>query len=387
MIPFDYIYAMAILIVLLALAVIVVVNLRVLPTITYYAPLRASHPSVAVLIPARNEAANIEACLHSMRAQDYPNLQIWLYDDQSTDGTAAIARSMVSGSEHHALHIVDGTAPPPPGWLGKAHALHNLYSAVRAGSDPDYILFTDADVTFEPSAVSQAVATAIDWRAGLLSIFPRQIVLTLAERLAVPIALHWTVYNFLPLPIAFNAKIPAFAAANGQFMLFTREAYGACGGHTSVRDNILEDVGLARAVKKAGHRAILADGGPTIYTRMYNGASEVWNGYSKNAYAFFDHNPLLLVVGIVGLMVLYVFPLILALLAFIAGNLTLGALFLAQYLIAVQTRLFLATRFAYPLRSTFLHPVAILFFIAIQLNSLRWHLTKRANWKGRKLNR
>lgn len=385
MIPFDYIYAGTILLVLLALAIMVAINLRVLPTTTDYVPLLAAPLSVAVLIPARNEAANIEPCLRSLLAQDYPNLQIWLYDDQSTDDTAAIARRIASGTEQLTIHVVVGTSPPPPGWLGKANALHNLYVAVRAESDPDYILFTDADVTFEPGAVSQAVATAIAWRAGLLSIFPRQTVLTLAERLAVPIALHWTVYNFLPLPVAFNTKISAFAAANGQFMLFTREAYDACGGHATVRDDILEDVALARAVKQAGHRAILADGGSTIYTRMYKGAGEVWRGYSKNAFAFFGHNPLLLIVGVIVLMALYVFPPILALLAFIAGNVTLGALFVAQYLIAVQTRLLLATRFAYPLGSAFLHPVAILFFIAIQLNSLRWHLTKQANWKGRSL--
>ena len=286
----------------------VAVNLRVLPTTTDYMPLLAAQPSVAVLIPARNEAANIEACLRSLLAQDYPNLQIWLYDDQSTDDTAAIARGVASTTEQPTIHVVEGTSPPPPGWLGKANALHNLYAAVRAELDPDYVLFTDADVTFEPTAVSQAVATAIAWRAGLLSIFPRQIVLTLAERLAVPIALHWTVYNFLPLPVAFNTKIPAFAAANGQFMLFTREAYDSCGGHAAVRDNILEDVSLARAVKQAGHRAILADGGSTIYTRMYKGAGEVWSGYSKNAYAFFGYNPLLLIVGVVVLMALYVFP-------------------------------------------------------------------------------
>ena len=385
MIPFDYIYAGAILIVLLSLAVMVAVNLRILPTTTDYVPLLASQKSVVVLIPARNEAANIEACLRSLLAQDYPNLQIWLYNDQSTDDTAVIARLIAPVTTKSTMHVVDGTSSPPPGWLGKANALHNLYAAVRAESTPDYILFTDADVTFEPGAVSQAVATAIAWRAGLLSIFPRQIVLTLAERLAVPIALHWTVYDFLPLPVAFNTKIPAFAAANGQFMLFTREAYDACGGHAAVRDNILEDVSLARAVKQAGYRAILADGGSTIFTRMYKGAVEVWSGYSKNAYAFFGYNPLLLLVGVVVLMALYVFPPILALLAFMAGNLTLGALFVAQYLIAVQTRLLLATRFSYPLGNAFLHPVAILFFIAIQLNSLRWHLTKQANWKGRTL--
>ena len=196
--------------------------------------------------------------------------------------------------------------------------------------------------------------------------------------------LHWTVYNFLPLPIAFAARSGAsFAAANGQFMLFTREAYEACGTHEAVRSQILEDVALSREVKKSGHKAILADGGPTVHTRMYNGAGEVWRGYSKNAFAFFNYKPYLLAVGIVVLIALYILPLPLAVLAFLGGDTLVGALFVAQYLIAVQTRLLLAVRFAYPLLDAFLHPLAVAYMIAIQINSMVWSLTKRGAWKGR----
>jgi chlorobactene glucosyltransferase len=394
----TYIYAAVTLAVLLVFLGIVAVNLRVLPTTTEYQPTPGGQPSVAVLIPARNEASNIEACLQSHRHQDYENITIWVYDDDSDDDTLAITRRLAhskirvpSGrpkskiqNPKSKIRIVEGKGMPPTGWLGKANALHRLYELVRAESAPDYLLFTDADVRFEPEAVSHAISTAQAWNAGLLSIFPRQGLGTFAERLAVPTMLHWTVYNFLPLPIAFaRGSGPAFAAANGQFMLFRREAYEACGGHQAVRSQILEDVALSRAVKASSHRAVLADGGPTVCTRMYNGPGEVWRGYSKNAYAFFGYKPYFLVLGVLVLMLLYVLPLPLAAVAFLSGDVLLGALFVAQYLIAVQTRLLLAVRFAYPLLDCFLHPLSILFMVAIQVNSLVWATTGRGAWKGR----
>ena len=376
----TYIYAVVTLAVLLVFLGIVAVNLGVLPTTTAYQPAPGGQPLVAVLLPARNEASNIEACLQSLLQQNYENITIWVYDDNSDDDTLAITKRLA----HSKLRVVEGKGMPPTGWLGKANALHRLYESVRAESEPDYLLFTDADVHFEPEAVSRAVFTAQAWNAGLLSIFPRQKLGTFAERLAVPTMLHWTVYNFLPLPIAFaRGSGPAFAAANGQFMLFRREAYEACGGHQAVRSQILEDVALSRAVKASGHRAVLADGGPTVCTRMYNGPGEVWRGYSKNAYAFFGYKPYFLALGVLVLMILYVLPLPLAAVAFLGGDMLLGALLVAQYLIAVQTRLLLAVRFAYPLLDCFLHPLAVLFMVAIQVNSLVWTITGRGAWKGR----
>jgi len=279
------------------------------------------------------------------------------------------------------LHIVHGTEEPPAGWLGKPHACHRLYEVMRAHSAPDYVLFTDADVRFEPSAVSLAVSMARQRRAGLLSIFPRQEMLSWAERLAVPILSHFAVYTFLPLPLAFTLKSgPAFAAANGQFMLFKREAYDACGGHSAVRSQVLEDVGLARAVKQAGFLSLLADGGPLVHTHMYNSPAEVWQGYSKNLYAFFGYTPLFLALGIAGLLVLYVLPVLLAV-AFLPS--LAGFVFLAQYVLAVLTRLPISFRFKYPLIDALLHPVAIAYVIAIAINSAIWAKTGRGAWKGR----
>ncbi|HEX9989704.1 MAG TPA: glycosyltransferase [Chloroflexia bacterium] len=396
------VYQLLVLSVLLALLGIVITNLLVLPRLVDFSPgnagvrplqedigddmqrVRVPKPLVAVLVPARNEEANIEACLLSLFGQDYPNMQVWLYDDASTDGTARIA-ARLAGLAEGWLRVVVGEGGPPEGWLGKANACHRLYGEMRARIQPDYVLFTDADVRFAPSAVSCAVAAAQARGAGLLSVFPRQVMVTWAERLAVPILLHWAVYTFLPLPLAFSPRTrPAFAAANGQFMLFTREAYEACGGHAAVKSEVLEDVAMARAVKRAGRRALLADGGPLVRTRMYGSASEVWQGYSKNAYAFFGYSPFFLAIGIITLTVLYLLPIPIALYSALSTqHSALAYVALAQYGAAVLGRLLLAARFGYRAWDALLHPVAIAFLIAIALNSMRWSLTGKGAWKGR----
>jgi hypothetical protein len=259
---------------------------------------------------------------------------------------------------------------------------------MRERSSPDYVLFTDADVRFEPRAVSAAVAIAARERAGLLSIFPRQEIGSLAERVVVPLMMHWTGYTLLPLPAAHTLRSgPAFAAANGQFMLFTREAYEAAGGHSAVRDSILEDVSLARAVKRARHRAVLADTGPMVRTRMYRGAGEVWKGYSKNAYAFFGYSPLLLLLGVAAILAVYVTPPVLAAWAFFAGETWAAWAFVGAYLAAVAGRVALSLRFSYPVLDAFLHPAAMLSLIAIAINSMVWAHTGRGAWKGRTIAR
>lgn len=369
---------------LLAFACMVAINLWVLPRIERYdAPVGAA-PMVAVLVPARNEEANIEACLSALLLQSYPNLEVWLYDDDSIDRTAEIAASIAARSNGR-LHIVTGSGDPPPGWLGKANACYCLYAAMREHSTPQYVLFTDADVRFHADAVGRAVACAQAKQAGLLSIFPMQITVTWAERLAVPLLLHWTVYTFLPLPLAHSSPRRAFAAANGQFMLFKREAYEALGGHAAVRSQILEDVALARATKAAGYKAILADGGKLVRTRMYTGGREVWDGYSKNAFAFFGYSPPLLALGILVLAALYIAPVALAAYALFTRQPALLILSFAKYGLGVAPRLLLAARFHYRLLDAFLHPVAILYVVAIELNSMRWALAGQSAWKGRRL--
>jgi chlorobactene glucosyltransferase len=365
------------------LLLILAANLAVLPRLASHAPPEGdSAPRVAVLVPARDEAANIEACVRSLLSQRYEPYEVWVYDDGSTDATPEILARLAA--EDTRLHIVTAQEEPPPGWLGKAHALWRLYANVRQKGTPDYLLFTDADVVWEPDALGRAVGAARGLDAGLLSVFPRQITLTWAERLAVPLFLHWAVYQFLPLPLAHTRRTgPAFAAANGQFMLFRRGAYDSFDGHEAVRGDVLEDVGLARATKRAGYSAYLADGDALVRTRMYNGPGEVWRGYSKNAYAFFGYTPLFGVIGVLVLAGLYVLPMPLALVGGLTGNQQMIWLALAQYALGVLPRLLLAFRFHYGVLGAFLHPVGVAYQIAILANSMVWAHTGRGAWKGR----
>jgi chlorobactene glucosyltransferase len=376
-------YHLIILALLLSLLGILAANLWVLPRLQRFQRAQSDAPLVAVLVPARNEEANIETCLLSLLAQEYPSFEVWVYDDASTDRTREIASRMVAGSGGR-LRVVEGLSDPPQGWLGKAHACYHLYAAMRERTTPDYVIFTDADVTLQPGTLGHAVGAARQLDAGLLSVFPMQVTGSFAERLAVPILLHWTVYTFLPLPLAHSRHSgPAFAAANGQFMLFRREAYEAFGGHKAVRSQILEDVALARATKRTGYRAILADGGALVQTRMYRGAQEVWNGYSKNAYAFFGYSPLFLAVGVLTLAALYVAPVVFIVESALSGDWPLFSLAAMQYALAIAARLMLSFRFGYRVLDAFLHPVAIIYVIAIEINSMWWALTCKSAWKGR----
>jgi len=189
-------------------------------------------------------------------------------------------------------------------------------------------------------------------------------------------------------------RSPAFAAANGQFLLFRRDAYLACGGHAAVRANVLEDVGLARAVKAAGYRIALADGNGLVTCRMYGSAREVWAGFSKNLFAFFNRSWLFLSAALGVCLVLWVLPPFWALAALLgllpppdsapaSTSLLLVVLPLAQYALAVLTRLVLARRFGDRLLDTLLHPLSVALLLAISLNSARLSRRGGVTWKGR----
>lgn len=368
----------------LALGGLLAVNLAVLPRIRRFPPLPdGMAPVVSVLVPARDEAAHIAACVRGLLAQDYPTFEVLVLDDGSTDGTGAILAGLAG--QHPHLRVLPG-GPLLPGWLGKANACRQLAAAARG----DLLLFTDADVRHAPALLGHAVSALRALDVDLLSIFPTQITGTWAERLVVPLMQHWAVYGLLPLPLMRRLRTPAFAAANGQFLLFRRAAYMACGGHGAVRAAVLEDVGLARAVKRAGGRIALADGGGLVTCRMYNGAREVWAGFSKNLFAFFNQSYLFLAVGLAAAAVFWVGPPLFGLAALPAAlapstppaALAAAGLPLATYGGAGLARLALARRFGGRAGDAWLHPLGVVLLIAIGLNSARGG----GVWKGRATN-
>ncbi|MFZ5819348.1 MAG: glycosyltransferase [Chloroflexota bacterium] len=234
-------------------------------------------PLVSILIPARNEAATIERTIRWLLAQDYPDFEIIVLDDASSDGTAAAVRR-ASDSDPRLL-LFPGL-PLPENWLGKSWACQQLSRQAKG----DLLLFTDADVRWHPGALKAIVRQFQQSRAHLLAVFPTQETVTWGERLVIPL-MGMAILGYLPIPAVHHIPWAAFAAANGQCLLFERAAYERIDGHQAVKTSLIEDVSLARLVKRHGLRLRLADGTGLVSNRMYGNWPEVRDGFAKNIIA------------------------------------------------------------------------------------------------------
>ena len=288
---------------------------------------------VSVLLPLRDEAHRVAPGLRSLLGQtSLVDLELLVLDDGSTDGTAEVVRS-VAGDDPR-LRLVDGGASPPPeGWLGKPWACPRLADAAHGR----VLVFVDADVVVEPDGVAATVDLLRRRRLDLVCPYPRQLAESPAERLVQPL-LQWSWLTTLPLRLAERSPRPTLSAANGQLLAVDAAAYRRAGGHGAVRDEVLDDVGLLRAVKRAGGRGVVADGTLLATCRMYDGAREVYEGYTKSLWAAFGSPAGAL--GVVALLVLaYVAPPALAL---AGGDRTTRALGAAGYAAGVAGRALVA---------------------------------------------
>lgn len=316
---------------------------------------------VAILLPLRDEAERVTPCLRSLLAQvGVPDLTIHVLDDGSTDGTADVVRE-VAGDR---VRLHTGT-PPPPGWLGKPHACHLLG---EFAADADVLVFVDADVVLEPDAVAGAVDLARETGVTLLSPYPRIIGF---GRLVQPL-LQWSWLTFLPLRAMERSPRPSLAAAGGQWLVVDRTGYQRAGGHAAVRDEILEDIALARAVKRTGGRIALADGSRLATCRMYDSWHDLTNGYAKSLWSSFGSTAGAVAVTSM-LVLLYVLPLVffpvIAPLAYLLG--VTGRVITAR---ATGGR-------AFP--DALAHPVSILLFGYLIVLSVHRRRTGRLSWRGR----
>ena len=256
-------------------------------------------PSVSVLVPARNEALRIRACIESLIAQNYPSLEVIVLDDQSDDATAEIVRALAFSTDLGSNRRLLIGEPLPPGWTGKSWACHQLAEVARG----EYFLFTDADTVHEPEAVASVVAAAQRFRADLLTLWPYQTTVTWAEKLIIPLLFvvagsylpHWLLISAQRVPWLARVLGPKFLArcstAAGQFLLFRRDSYLKMGGHRAVGDHLVEDVALAREIGKRipdGWRLVSCDGTRLVSCRMYSSIGDLWEGFTKNLWPVFD---------------------------------------------------------------------------------------------------
>ncbi len=233
-------------------------------------------PTVSVIVPARNEEASLGACLESIVAQTGVPFETIVVDDHSTDRTREIAASF-SG-----VQIIEAD-PLPDGWTGKNNAVTAGARAARG----EWLLFTDADTVHIPGSLARALAEARENSADLLSYSPEQIAVTFWEMATLPVVFAELARQYPPAK-ASDPNSP-LAAANGQFILITREAYDAVGGHAAIAKEILEDVALARAVKTSGRKIRFRYAADAVRTRMYRNFHQLREGWTKNLALLFPN--------------------------------------------------------------------------------------------------
>jgi chlorobactene glucosyltransferase len=339
-----------------------------------------NYPSVSVLVPARNEEKTIGKCIHSLLVQDYPDYEVIVLDDQSSDATDVILERI--RVDNLRLNILAGT-PPPEGFTGKNWACAQL----AEHSKGDLLLFTDADTVFQPQALRKIVKVMMWEGADLLTGYPRQLMESWGERLLVPFFL-WAVLCFTPLWLAYRLRVPSLSTAVGQMMLFRREAYQKGGGHAALGSVIVEDIALARSIKRAGLRWRVVNITDLVSCRMYFGAQEAFNGFAKNLIATFDFR-----LG-----------------EFLFVYLWLGALFLHPWIILAAKLFRIAPTASYfelaiciglsvlvwclpywelklPLILGIFYPITMIANEGAAIQSLILSLTGRISWKGRPIPR
>ncbi len=260
---------------------------------------RETGPLISVCVPARNEQRNIRRCVEALLAQTYPNFEIIVLDDRSTDATGKILRRIaaprpdIRGRQDDKLRIIDGS-DLPPGWAGKPHAL----TQAAAMAHGEWLCFVDADTFVTPDALAAVYAKAIETEADLFTIMTHQIMLTFWERAVLPLVMLALSVGFSPRKV--NDPKRKDAIANGQFIFIKRVVYEAVGGHGAIKGSIVEDKDLAVLVKGKGYRLVVADGRQVASTRMYTSLPEMWEGWTKNIYLGLKDDRGLLLLGVFG---------------------------------------------------------------------------------------
>ena len=329
-------------------------------------------PRVSVLIPARNEEANVGACIKRFLSQNYDNFKVYVLNDQSTDSTGAIIEKF--GEQYPEVQAIHGK-PLPTGWGGKNWACHQL----SQHADGEILIFTDADNRPAPNAIANTVAYIQRFDLGLLSAFPEKVTRTLAETLVVPVV-DMFVYAGLPLWLTYFSRFPSLAAASGLWIAFTREAYRLIGGHQAVSNQIVEDVELSRLAKKSGIKILTSAGTRVVSCRMYHSFSEVWHGFSKNLFGLVRYKTIPFFILMFSLFTMCALPYI------TVWFVPLRGLAIAAIAMNIVMRMVLALKYRHPFfTSVILHPFGVLLTLLIGINSFFQVKRGRLQWKGRQI--
>ncbi|MBN2225373.1 MAG: glycosyltransferase [Deltaproteobacteria bacterium] len=338
---------------------------------------RDTLPSVSVLIPTRNEARNIGACLRGALTQDHPKYEVIVVDDSSTDATVQIAQNIAANNQR--LRVFRGR-PIPPHWFGKTYAQYEAAQVSRG----EYLLFLDADVVLDRRALSYLVTAAKKTGAGILSVLPLQAKEGFWEGLLGPFK-YFHLFLFFPV-YAMGWPWEAMAAyANGQCMLIERSAYKKIGGHSNASETLREGPDMARLLKRKGGKVSLLSGSGIARARLYGGPPELWDGFTRFLYTLAHHSVLGAIFMILAYAILFVIPVVKVIVALATGaKLASVGLSLAQVGLGMAMFLAAMSRYGLTISEVLFFPLGAAVWIVMIGKAISVSMSKQGiNWKGR----
>ena len=343
-------------------------------------------PLISICIPARNEENNIRACVLSAFGQDYPNIEVIVLDDRSTDSTLTRLNEI---AVHDSRLLPIFGEELPAGWAGKPHALFQASAAAHG----EWLCFIDADTFLAPNAISACYAKALETHADMFTTMNKQILGSFWEKVVMPLVMTALSVGFSPRKV--NDPNSRDAIANGQFILIRRAVYDAIGGHEKVKDQIVEDKAISEQVKWNGHRLVVADGSQVIRTRMYTDLPSMWEGWTKNIYLGLRDHPAMLLLGAFGATLSLIAALLLPLWTLLGSNWlfnggeTLAVAVIVESLLVWGWLLYFRARVAHGMNISAWYalttPLGAGVFAAMMLTSA-WKVLsgQGVTWRGRK---
>ena len=340
-------------------------NLALVPRLKRQSP--AAEPLLSIIIPARDEERVIGDTVRAFLASTYRHFELIVVDDRSTDGTGAAARAF----DDPRLVVIDGEEPPP-GWLGKPWALHQGSRRARG----ELLLFVDADILYQPDALAAVVAAFERSGRDMLTFLPDIRMRGFWENAVMP-NLAMFAFTVIPAWIGNYTRLPIFGIGGGTGNLLRRDAYDAAGGHEALKDAVIDDVALARLIRRNGGTSAALRAEAFISVRMYHGLREIVHGFTKNMFAVFGRSYALTAVILAGSFVVNVLPYILA---FTGDRFAIAS---AALITVIRVIVFAALRYSI-LAAIFLHPLMIAVWGWILLRSM-WitGIRRRLPWRGR----
>jgi len=329
----------------------------------------SSGPLVSVIVPARNEEVSLGACLESLVAQTGVDREIIVVDDGSTDRTREIAQSFPE------VRVI--SAPPlPAGWTGK----NNAMAAGAREARGEWLLFTDADTVHQSGSLARSVAEAQANAAALLSYSPEQEVHGFWEKAVMPVIFAELAATYQPSQVRDPSSTAA--AANGQYLLISRTAYEAVGGHAAIASELLEDVALAKAVKSSARKIFFRYGADAVRTRMYRSFAQLREGWTKNLVLLFPSASRLATLRLTEF-ILIAGSLAAAILEGVLGRPQIGFAFSILFLALLTLLIVRVQKSHFPADTYLLTVLGLPIFSYLLLRSRLSYKHHKVQWKGR----